>query len=67
MAVEACMGGLYDYLLRVNGLTSLEPKREEWLLAGLIHDIDYSGEFKKDHPKKISCFLCGRGLDTHLN
>lgn len=52
LALEACMGGIYDYLLRVNGLGNLEPKKEEWMLAGLIHDIDYSGEFKKDHPKK---------------
>jgi len=52
LALEACMGGIYDYLLKSNQLTSNEPTKEEWLLAGLIHDIDYSGEFKPNHPKK---------------
>ena len=52
LVVEACMGGLYEYLEQNGGLASREPKRQEWMLAGLIHDIDYSGEFKKDHPKK---------------
>lgn len=52
LAVEGCMGGLYDYLSQVGKSASFEPKKEEWLLAGLIHDIDYSGEFKKEHPKK---------------
>ncbi len=57
LAVEACMEGIYDYLLkinelRVNELTNLEPKKEEWMLAGLVHDIDYSGEFKPFHPNK---------------
>ncbi len=57
LAVEAAMAGVYDYLLRinevpVNQLASLAPKKEDWLLAGLIHDIDYSGEFKPFHPNK---------------
>ncbi len=57
LAVERCMEGIYDYLLkinelRVNELVSLEPKKEDWLLAGLIHDIDYSAEFKPFHPNK---------------
>ncbi|GAB4219846.1 MAG: HDIG domain-containing protein [Candidatus Microgenomates bacterium] len=57
LAVEACMAGIYGYLesvngLRVNGLTGLEPKKEEWMLSGLIHDIDYSGEYKSFHPNK---------------
>lgn len=62
LAVEACMAGVYDYLLAVNGLTDLEPKKEDWLLAGLIHDIDYSGEFKTYHPKKTLEVLSKYGL-----
>jgi predicted hydrolase (HD superfamily) len=65
LALEACMGGIYDYLLSINGfgeLASLEPKKEDWLLAGLIHDIDYSGEFKPDHPKKTLAALAKYGL-----
>ena len=52
LAVEACMSGIYDYLLTNGGLTDNEPKKEEWMLAGLIHDIDYSAEFKPTHPQK---------------
>lgn len=36
LAFEACMGGIYDYLSQVGGLVSLDPKKEEWLLAGMI-------------------------------
>lgn len=50
LALEACMGGLFDYLITNGGLTDLEPKKEEWMLAGLLHDIDFSGEFKESHP-----------------
>ncbi|MGB9883654.1 MAG: HD domain-containing protein [Microgenomates group bacterium] len=52
LAVEACMDGIYDYLVDSNQLNDSEPKKEDWLLAGLIHDIDYSGEYKKDHPNR---------------
>ena len=62
LALEACMGGIYDYLLKSNQLTSNEPTKEEWLLAGLIHDIDYSGEFKPNHPKKTLEALAKYGL-----
>lgn len=50
LALEACMGGLYDYLLQNNRITPTEPPKEDWLLAGLIHDIDFGGEFKLTHP-----------------
>ncbi|NCO88360.1 phosphohydrolase, partial [Candidatus Roizmanbacteria bacterium] len=36
---------------------SSEPKRDEWTLAGLIHDIDYSQEFKPTHPEKTKKVL----------
>ncbi len=52
LAVEACMGALYDYFQSQNLLDANEPKRDEWSLAGLIHDIDYSQEFKPNHPAK---------------
>jgi len=45
------MGGLYDYFLQQNFSTSLGIK-DDWTLAGLLHDIDFSGEFKPDHPKR---------------
>lgn len=53
LAVEACMDGIYEYLASQNQLGSGEPVKEDWLLAGLIHDIDYGGEFKNDHPFKL--------------
>jgi len=62
LVIEACMGGLYDYLLTNNGLTDNEPKKEDWMLAGLIHDIDYSGEFKATHPQKTVEALAKYGL-----
>jgi predicted hydrolase (HD superfamily) len=62
LALEACMGAIYDYLLKSNQLTSNEPTKEEWLLAGLLHDIDYSGEFKADHPKRTLEVLAKYGL-----
>ena len=62
LALEACMGGIYDYLSTSNKLTVNEPTKEEWLLAGLIHDIDYSGEFKLNHPKKTLEALAKYGL-----
>jgi len=53
LAVEACMDGIYEYLVSQNQLGTGEPPKEDWLLAGLIHDIDYGGEFKNDHPLKL--------------
>jgi len=52
LALEACMGGIYDYLSQNNLLKSDELSRDDWALAGLIHDIDYAGEFKEFHPNK---------------
>ena len=52
LALEACMGGLYDHFKTNNLLSSNDPPREEWMLAGLLHDIDFSGGFKPEHPKK---------------
>jgi predicted hydrolase (HD superfamily) len=50
LALEACMLGLYDYFQQNNLLESSEPTRPEWGIAGLVHDIDYSGDTKSQHP-----------------
>jgi len=55
-------GAIYDYLSSQNKLSPQEPKKEDWLLAGLIHDIDYSGEFKAFHPNKTLKALAKYGL-----
>ena len=52
LALEACMAGLYDYFAQNNQLTNNQETKEDWMLSGLLHDIDYSGEFKPTHPHK---------------
>lgn len=51
LALEACMGGIFDYLKSQNQIDA-DDDRDEWTLSGLIHDIDYSEENKSDHPNK---------------
>jgi len=52
LVLEACMGGIYDYLKNNNLLNQNELPKEDWMLAGLIHDIDYVGDLKDFHPNK---------------
>jgi predicted hydrolase (HD superfamily) len=63
LALEACMLGLYDYFKLNNILSDSEPTREEWGLAGLIHDIDFAGGTKEQHPLKTLEVLAKYGLD----
>ena len=63
LALEACMGGLYDYFSGQNLLGANEPPKDDWLLAGLIHDIDFGGEFKATHPQKTKEALAKYNLD----
>lgn len=64
LALEACLAGLYDYLSSQGQLGENEPGREDWILAGLVHDIDYAGEFKGEHPLKTKEALAKYGLDV---
>lgn len=52
LALSACMGGLFDYFSSQKLLSNNEPIKNDWLLAGLIHDIDYSEAYKSTHPMK---------------
>jgi len=52
LELEACMAGIYDYLQAQNQLGIEDPGREDWLLSGLIHDIDYCEGYKETHPNK---------------
>jgi len=63
LALEACMGGIYDYLKQNNQLDENEAPKEDWILAGLIHDIDYVGEFKELHPNKTKEALSKLNLE----
>jgi len=40
LATEALMKGVYDFL-KARGETDLGGTREEWMMAGLLHDGDY--------------------------
>lgn len=62
LALEACMDGLYEYFKLNNLLTPNDPPKEDWLSAGLLHDIDFSGEFKEFHPKNTRQVLAKYGL-----
>lgn len=63
LALEACMAGIYDYLSSNGQLDGRELSKDEWMLAGLIHDADYSGEFKEDHPRKTREVLSAYNLN----
>ncbi|MFH1838475.1 MAG: phosphohydrolase [Candidatus Kuenenbacteria bacterium] len=63
LAVEACMSGLYDYFRNNDLLSESDPTKDDWTLAGLIHDIDFSGEFKEQHPAKTKEALSKHGLE----
>lgn len=62
LALEACMGGLYDYFASQSLLGAGEPAKADWMLAGLIHDVDFGGEFKETHPAKTREALAKYGL-----
>jgi predicted hydrolase (HD superfamily) len=64
LALEACMGGIYDFLLSQNQLLLDEPSRDDWTLAGLIHDIDFAGDTKESHPLKTKEVLVKYGLEV---
>ncbi|MFA6518938.1 MAG: phosphohydrolase [Candidatus Shapirobacteria bacterium] len=63
LALEACMNGLYDYFQTNNLLTEADPPKEDWALAGLIHDIDYGGDTKDQHPLKTKEVLAKFNLE----
>lgn len=63
LALEACMNGLYDYFKTNNLLTPADPPKDDWALAGLIHDIDYAGDTKEDHPLKTKEVLAKFNLE----
>ncbi len=68
IAVEQCMGGLHDYLSQ-KGITDLGGTKEEWMMAGLLHDADYlEGEIP--HEKmgiQVTDWLRERGFEIPEN
>ena len=63
LALEACMSALCDYLSVQGQLSNSEPMREDWILAGLIHDADFGGDFKGQHPFKTKEALAKYNLE----
>jgi len=63
LALEACMGGIYDYLSSQGTLLPSEPSKDDWKLAGLIHDIDYAGQYKDLHPSQTRQALSAHQLN----
>ena len=59
------MLGLYDYFSTNNLIAANEPTREEWGIAGLIHDIDFAGETKELHPLRTREVLAKYGLEIN--
>lgn len=65
LALEACMLGLYDFFQSQQTITPTEPTREEWGIAGLIHDIDFGGDTKEQHPHKTREVLARFNLEIN--
>lgn len=63
LALQACMGGIFDHLKTEGMLGESELPKEDWLLAGLIHDIDYN-KFPSEHPNKVKEVLAEHNLEV---
>ena len=64
LALETCMGAIYDYLAQNKLLKKDEPSKDDWLLAGLIHDIDYGPKTKEKHLKLTKQVLSHHRLEV---
>ena len=62
LALEVCMGAIYDYLSQNKLLKKDESPKDDWLLAGLVHDIDYGPKTKPDHLTKTRQVLAKHQL-----
>lgn len=62
LALEACMGALYDYLQTQGRISSEDEPKDEWMLSGIIHDVDFSEALKETHPLKTREVLEKYGL-----
>lgn len=60
-ALEAVMGALYDYL---KGKNEIGETKEEWMMAGLLHDGDYSQKVPVERQGlEISQWVKDEGYD----
>lgn len=69
IATEALMGGIYEEL-RIKGVSneSLGGTREEWMMAGLLHDGDYSPEVPAEKQGvQVTGWLMEAGFEVPEN
>ena len=67
LATEALMGGVYEFLKR-RGEKDLGGTRQEWMMAGLLHDGDYCPEVPpQKQGVKVTEWLRERGYEIPEN
>jgi len=67
LALEAVMGGVYDFL-KSRGETDLAGVKEEWTMAGLLHDADYvEGVPEEKQGVQVTEWLRERGEEIPDN
>lgn len=67
LATETLMAGVYDFL-KERGEIDLGGTREEWMMAGLLHDGDYCEEVPPEKQGiKIADWVKERGLEVPGN
>lgn len=67
LATEALMGAIYDHLVS-QGKTELGGSKEEWMMAGLLHDGDYNPSVPENKQGiEISQILKAKGFEVPEN
>lgn len=67
LATEALMGGVYE-ALKAKGKTELGGTKEEWMMAGLLHDGDYCEEVPPERQGvQVTEWLKERGYEIPNN
>jgi predicted hydrolase (HD superfamily) len=67
LATEALMGGVYE-ALKAKGETDLGGTKNEWMIAGLLHDGDYvEGISEEKQGVQITEWLREKGYDIPEN
>ena len=67
LALEALMGGVYD-ALSAKGVTDPGGTKEEWMMAGLLHDADYLPEVPMEEQGiRVTAWLKESALQTPEN
>lgn len=67
LAAEALMAGVFDALI-AKGETNLGGTKEEWMIAGLLHDGDYCSEVPPEKQGiQVSLWLKEKGFEIPEN